>query len=111
MAVIVQCRLRIRFQFVAITARANFIRKQRIGNAHLVQVSVAGELLEAWHLRLPAKFSDRCTAVNEIGHDAHPTCRSIASGALFGRQRVEVRIRYSINETEAEERSGAAGSD
>src|SRR4051812_20010533 len=48
-------------------------RKLRIGDAHLVQIGIAGELKERRILILPAKLADRLFARREVVHERRAT--------------------------------------
>ena len=92
--------------------RAALVRKVRAGDAHLVQIRVAGELHQRRHLRFPAEFADGLHAGADVVDHVDASGGAIAARRLLLRGgRDEVGVGRGVDESEAEERRGAAMND
>src|SRR6185436_20658376 len=72
LAVVVDPRQRIAREQAAVAAGTVLVRELGAGDAHLVQVRVAGKLVHRGHLVLPAEAADRVAIPGDVVDHRHP---------------------------------------
>jgi hypothetical protein len=84
----------------AIAARTIVQRKERRGNAHLVQVRIARKLRERGNLSFPTEFAHTCSTVRDFRHGAYATAHTVRVSRLCTFECAECIVRNVVHEAQ-----------